>query len=450
MKKFLSALFLISAGVVMLACSSLSTATTTTNGTTTTVAELLADEQDVYAVQAVSAAELLVSFQDGAALVSQPLSLIDQAQVSLLDETTESEEETIVTEEVDVLDQYLSMMEQFLGDDNGLSVTVVESDLPEYAVKVIYTTRSLLGTDVTYTLYYNEILYEEPIEDPVDDPTTTTTTTTTEETTTSEEVTTSEETTTTEPETTVSEETTETSPLSFQGPEREREFEFEDENDDEVLYSLSGILIVGDLTYNLEGKKVLEEGEEVLSLRAYIDHDNYVKVRYQTDLDDGEQKFFFEVKTDGIIVNKSKVKVQTDPEDGKLQVKLEFVEGDASGKYQFKQYVEGNITTIKVKYEVESAEGVQEDGMIHITATYDELTGLTTYEYVLQPEEGQQGKTIEKHHQDHHGDHGNFDDNGNDDDHGPEDQPGNPNDADDDDDSEDGVTTATGDDVING
>lgn len=399
MKKTLLGLLAILGSAVMLACAA--TVTTPTES-------LLSDAEDVVVFQAVSASELLTSALDSTSLLSQKLALTTDGEAGSTKKqggsttTTTESGDPIVTEDIDVLDQYLTMMEQFLGADNGLSVTVTVSDLPDYANKIVFVTRDILGMDVTYTLYYNEILYEDPVDDGSDDTTTTTTTV-------PEETTTEEPTTTTEEPTASTEETTTTAPLGYGPGEGEPEHEFHDEDDDAILYVLNGILIVGDLTYNVEGKKVLEDEEEVFTLYSYIDHDNFVKVRYQTDLEDGKQKFFYEVKIDGVITNKSKVMVGTDPEDGALMAKLEFTEGEASGKYQFKIETVENVTTIKIKYETESAEGEEERGMIFITATYDPLTDTTSYEYSLRPENGRQQGSVEKGHEDHHG-HGDSDD----------------------------------------
>ncbi len=211
---------------------------------------------------------------------------------------------------------------------------------------------------------------------------------------------------------------TTTAPLSLKDQDqdrlRDRDFEFEDENDDAVQYALSGMLVIGDQTFYLEGKKIVEDDEEIMLLRSYIDHDNFVKVRYQTE--DGQKKFFYEVKVDGVIVSKTKVLVQT--EENLVKVNLTFVEGDANGRYQFMLETEENVTYIKVRYTVEDAEGVEESGSIHIVATYDEVTGLTTYTYTIMPEmRGNHSIAGEQHeyqteHSHHNGSEGN-DDHGN-------------------------------------
>ncbi|MCK7486350.1 MAG: hypothetical protein MZU97_12945 [Bacillus subtilis] len=170
--------------------------------------------------------------------------------------------------------------------------------------------------------------------------------------------------TTTEPGTTTAPETdteeTTTLPLSYQDRQddeeklRNRDFEFSDEHDDDVVYALSGMLLIGDVPFYLEGKKIVEDDGEVMLLRSWIDHDNFVKVRYQSDTD-GHKKFFYEIVQDGVIVNRSKIKVNIDA-DG-VKVDLSFIEGEAKGRYQFKIETVENVTYIAVQYNTEDAEG---------------------------------------------------------------------------------------------
>jgi len=404
MKKLLTSLLALFTLVGVAACTGLSITTTETP-----VADAFATAEDVVGFEAISATELLVQIVNPTLTVALPLS------ISLLDETTTTEiideEDPIVSDELDVLDDYLAMIEQFLGNTNGLSVSVATSDNPDYEYMMTYVTKNLFGDDVTYVLYYTAVQYEAPVDEE-DDLTTTTTATETTTTTDTDAVTTTTE---PEPEPT---ETTTTTPLSLKDQDqdrlRDRDFEFVDENDDAVQYALSGMLVIGDQVYYLEGKKIVEGDEEIMMLRSFIDHDNFVKVRYQTE--DGQKKFFYEVKVDGVILNETKVLVQT--EDDVVKVHLTFIEGEANGRYQFMLETVENVTYIKVHYSVEDAEGVEESGNIHIVATYDEETGLTTYTYNIMPEmRGNHSITGEQHEyqteHSHHGGSGNDRDHGN-------------------------------------
>ncbi len=358
MKKLIISLMMLASVITIAACSS-------------SPAEVFAASDDVFAFQAISATEILAVDQ-----ANQEIAL--DLSYTLLEETDTTEDEPIVADEIDILDKYLSMMDLYLGDNNGLNVSVETSDDLDYAYKVIFTSKTLSGVDATYILYYNEVLYEESDEtsDPV----------------------------TTEPETT-EDTTTETNPLSFKEQEkdrlREKSFEFNDDEDDDVVYVLSGKLIINENEYFLEVKKVVDEDSEILILRSWIDHDNFVKVRYQSE--DGKMKFFYEIVEEGIIINKSKIMILN--EDGRLMAKLDFVEGDAKGRYEFRTITEDNVTYIKIKYNTVDLEGNEERGLIHITATFDELTNETTYEYTVRPENNQNKEFKYNHrHEDHRGD----------------------------------------------
>jgi len=273
------------------------------------------------------------------------------------------------------------MIETFLGNNNGLSVEVVASDRIEYENKIVYTFNNILGEAVSITIYFNEILYEEPV---TEDETTTTTTTSSSELTTEPETTTTTEpetTTTTEPETTTTVDTTAgastTEPLSYSPLGEEL-------NDEEIVYSLAGVIVYSDVEYQFDGVKIMEDDEEIFRLRSYVDSLNYVRVSYKIDTLDGDQKFFYEIVVDGVVTESAKTKVSL--EDGEIKVKLEYVQGLAFGQYDFKIEVVENITTIKIRYSVQNAEGAMEQGNIHIVGTYDALTDTTTYEYTILPD----------------------------------------------------------------
>ncbi len=360
MKKLLT-IALAAFGVIALAACNSVPATETFNAT-----------EDLVGFEAISATELLAGTLGTSTGLAQPLSF------TLLEETTtetpSDDAETAVDDELAEVDKYLAMIEQFLGNTNGLSVVVESSDLPEYTYKMTYVTKDLLGNDITYVLYYTEVLYEEPIDE---EPSITTT----------EQVTTAEPEVTTEPETTTEETTT--LPLSDQDRQddedklRNRDYEFSDEHDDDVVYALTGMLLIGDVPFYLEGKKIVEDDGEVMLLRSWIDHDNFVKVRYQSDTD-GDKKFFYEIVQGGVIVNRSKIKVNL--EDDGVKVDLSFIEGAAKGRYQFKIETVENVTYIAVQYSTEDADGNEESGKIRIVATYDEATGITTYTYEVIPQ----------------------------------------------------------------
>ena len=140
----------------------------------------------------------------------------------------------------------------------------------------------------------------------------------------------------------------------------------------------------------------------MLRLRSFIDADNCVKVTYKTDAEDGNKKFFYEVKQDGVIISKSRVHVVE--EDGALRVHLAFEDETMKAKYEFAIIEVDDITVIHVKYDIRPTDGVRETGNIHIEVTEDSETGELIYTYKILESNQQAGgnsyrKEIQKNHE---------------------------------------------------
>jgi hypothetical protein len=284
--------------------------------------------EDVYAFSAVSTTSLL---QENLVSNTGILSFgpTVRPRVSLMSETTDT---PAVEGEIDELNRYLNMMEKFLGNNNGLTVENVVSDLSAYSTKLIYTTKDLLGNDVSYTIYYNEVA------DTVTN----------------------------------------------------------DEDNEHTTTTLTGLMIINGTEYALEGRKEFEDDEQKVTMISKVDNDNYVKVTNKTE--NNEQKFQYEVKVNGVITNRTEVKVET--EDDEIKTVLKFIEGDAKGEYSFKQETEDGVQIIKIKYEIKNAQG-SESGEIKIFVTVDETTGETSYEYrVKDDKENEEHKYEHERHED--------------------------------------------------
>lgn len=286
-------------------------------------------EEQLFTLQALSSTTLL-SYNE--------VNVEETAYLPLADgETTEP----IITTEVENIDYYVEMMEVFLGDDN-LNVVSETSDNELYEFKTTYTTININGEEVSYVFYFNEFDLEEE----------------------NQELATS----------TYAEESEGT---------QTRRFYFEDEDDNLVAQGLEGILIFGDVTYNIEGKKVVNSQQEIYRLRSYIDEENYVMVNYQNDVTDRDrEKFFFKLVEDGVVVNESKVMMFT--RDNRLHLKLEFTEGDSYASYIFNVRTEENIKYIHIVYEINDGEEVEE-GVVRLTAETDPETGEVIYSYTMSP-----------------------------------------------------------------
>ncbi|MGD9908980.1 MAG: hypothetical protein AB7U79_00070 [Candidatus Izemoplasmatales bacterium] len=274
-----------------------------------------------------------------------------------------TEETDPVLNDVSELDKYLELIGQFLEEDNGLTVTLLESDREDYTYMTTYAITTLYDGIQTFTLYYNETI---PVVDTTEDEPTTT-------------------------------DTQETTTLSFN--QKDDSFPVIDDESEEVTAYIDALLIDGENEILLDGAFVDNGTEQVLRLYAYTDHQNYVKLVVKTDTTDNVKKFNYVIVSEGITVSESKIFVET--EDGNLHVKLELLSGTVYTKFNAVVEVEDSITKIKIRYEISDSDVVLESGHIKITATIDDLTGETIYDYQVLPDGFAHGYGYTYHHQNH-------------------------------------------------
>ena len=128
----------------------------------------------------------------------------------------------------------------------------------------------------------------------------------------------------------------------------------EDDNDDEEVdneqeFHLSGIVINNDVTYKMEGKKEIEEGEFEVEFKILIDELNYVVV--EQEIEDNEEEYKYTSYTDGkktleyeleFEVNKNKVEVEFKEKSGTSKKKTKFESVEKNGKKEVKISIEEN------------------------------------------------------------------------------------------------------------
>ena len=239
---------------------------------------------------------------------------------------------------------YLEMFEELLTQNQGLTVVETVSEDPLYTTKVEFTVSNLLGEPVVYTMFYNQTLKNDDavIEEPVVD-----------------------------------------EPVVDEPVVNETEVDETDDLDDEdeLEYIIEGILFIDGAEYQVYGKKEMEDGEEKLTFKSMIDENNYVESKYKTE--DGETKFYITVVQNGILVSESKIKIES--EDNETKIVLEYNAGLNESKYSFKLENEDGVNLLMIKYEVLN-DGTLETGKIKVEVIVDELTGVTSYQLFVEPD----------------------------------------------------------------
>jgi len=300
---------------------------------------------------------------------------------------------------------YLEMFEELLTQNQGLTVVETVSEDPLYTSKVEFTVSNLLGEPVVYTMFYNQTLKndDEIIDEPVVD----------------------------EP---VVDEPVVDEPVVDE-PVVDETDDLEDE--DELEYIIEGILFIDGAEYQVYGKKEMEDGEEKLTFKSMIDENNYVESKYKTE--DGETKFYITVVQNGILVSESNIKIES--EDNETKIVLEYNAGLNESKYSFKLENEDGVNLLMIKYEVLS-DGTLETGKIKVEVIVDELTGITSYQLFVEPDNDDAFEhEEERNNHSEDDDHDDDDSEDNEESEYEQEDESEDNDDDDDNDSNDDVTT---------
>ena len=294
----------------------------------------LSSPNDVYGMGAVSSVRLLGSNMPASAVKS--FSAVNAAAktrtcgVKLASAVADTSENE-VKEQSEKFNEYFTALDSFLGDDVVSTTTVANTDSSyDYETKMTVNGKDFNGATVTYTMYYTETLVK---------------TNTT------------------------------------------------DENEEtESEYQLTGVMVIDDVDYYLEGERSEEnekdESETELKIRAYAnkqDKTSYIQMEQEYSVENGETEteYVYSIYVGGELLEQTAVEFETENKDGKVETEyeLEFRKGTSKGKYIVEREVVENKAEIKVKYAIDG-----KSGEFRIREITDE-NGNKQYEYTFSDNE---------------------------------------------------------------
>ncbi len=274
------------------------------------------------------------------------------------DTTTESDTTTGTSTsdllaEIEELKEYLPIINSFLGDSSGYSVSVETSEMAEYEHKMLISVTDIDGEMKTYEFHYNETFEDEEADDEEEDQDT---------------------------------EDTEAT-----------EEDDSDDDDDERNSTLSGIMVVGEQTYSLTGEREVETGEESLEMTASIDDNNYVIIEYESESEDSEveTEFLSETYKNGDMVKMTEIEFER--EDDETELNLHFIEGDNESIFEFEHETDDE-NTFEISFEIIKDGNVVDEGEIEAEVITSD-TGQTQLRYTVE-REGQENEVIEDDYDD--------------------------------------------------
>ncbi len=240
--------------------------------------------------------------------------------------------------EIDDLEQFMPIINAFISsDESAFGVEVIESDLAEYENLMIISMLDFNGETREYEFYYNETFITEDEDEDDDD---------------------------------------------ADVDEDDDDDADVDEDEDEAESIIDGIMIVGDLTYQLSGVRETEADEEYLEMTATIDELNYVTIEYGAESEDNEAEteFYYELYEAGTLTKSIEFKLETEDEESELEII--FVEGNRVSEFKIEEETEeddANIRELEIKFLIEEDGNVIDEGEIEAEITFDE----TTQEYIV-------------------------------------------------------------------
>lgn len=124
-------------------------------------------------------------------------------------------------EEIKLIEEYMVTVQALL-NEGFLSTTETESDLEGYQTKMVVSCTDMLGEKFEYTMYFNETVVEEEVE----------------------------------------------------------------EDGLEITSAIEGIMIIGEDTYTISGEKEKEEDDYEVKFTASIDENNYIRFKQEIESDE--------------------------------------------------------------------------------------------------------------------------------------------------------------------
>lgn len=246
--------------------------------------------------------------------------------------------------EIESLKPYLEMVSAFSLKEDVLDVEVETLVDHEYTYKMVIRFTNLAGEQEAYEMFYNETSWEA------------------------------------ETEITVENETGE---------------ENDDDDDDEAeeferKSIIEGILIMGEDTYIVNGRRNIEDEEEKFSLTAKLDEDNYVvfKQKTETEEDETETKFEYSFYSNGELVRKVEMKFEdeTDEDETESETYIKIYENGEVSTFKFEMEEEDGEVTLEVKFEI-YVDGIFKSGKAEVTMTFNSATGEYDIEVEIKDEE---------------------------------------------------------------
>lgn len=107
-----------------------------------------------------------------------------------------------------------------------------------------------------------------------------------------------------------------------------------DEDIDEVSSLLSGIMIIDNVSYIIEGEKEVEEDEIEVELRLYLSTNKNKYIKVEQEIENKENEYCYEYYEDGVL--KESFEIEKENKNDHIEIELSVNKGGKQYNYNFK------------------------------------------------------------------------------------------------------------------
>ncbi len=154
------------------------------------------------------------------------------------------------------------------------------------------------------------------------------------------------------------------------------------ESDQKTSYSIEGIFLYNDSQFDFTGSQVISDEQSTLYFKTTSDTNNYVESTLNTQ--DNASTYHLKIVQNGSITSESQLQIEES--NNEKVIHLAFHNGSDEGQYQIKYENEDNQNILKVEYETQ-IQGITEAGQMKISVVIDPVTGLSSYQIIVKPNE---------------------------------------------------------------
>ncbi|MFA7417974.1 MAG: hypothetical protein WCZ19_05465 [Acholeplasma sp.] len=199
-------------------------------------------------------------------------------------------------------------------------------------------------------------------------------------------------------------------------------------SDDETTFEIEGLISKGQVLYLMYGKKEIEDDEQEISIRSFINESEYIETVYKAE--DESSEYSMTHVRQGVMIYESKLDIEF--EDDEIEINLEVTTEHKVSNYKMSYEVEDDRPLIEIAFEIEDLiDDTKISGEMKVYVAIDQISNLSQYEVFITIEDETYEETYDRD------DDLDDEENDDEDDEDNDDETDNDKDADDDDETED-------------